>query len=99
MWGGVVCPPRPAVLIVLLLQSPAGCPGPGEGGGAQGKAGEGMLVSTGSPTGLHRPPNPSPLHRKFKTQILGQPNPETKGNKIVFRAHFESYSKSHFVDS
>ena len=36
---------------------------------------------------------------KFKTQILGQPNPEVKGKKIIFRAHFETYSKAHFVAS
>ena len=38
-------------------------------------------------------------HRKIKTQILEQPNPETKGNKNMFRAHFETYSKTHFVAS
>ena len=29
-------------------------------------------------------------HRKIKTQILGQRNPETKGKKYIFRAHFET---------
>ena len=38
-------------------------------------------------------------HRKIKTQILGQPNPETKGKKYIYRAHFETYSKTHFVAS
>ena len=39
------------------------------------------------------------LHRKIKTQILGQPNPGTKGKKKSFRAHFETYSNTHFVAS
>ena len=28
-----------------------------------------------------------PSHRKIKTQILGQPNPETKGKKKIFLEH------------
>ena len=42
---------------------------------------------------------PRSVHRKIKTQILGQPNPETKGKKNIFKAHFETYSKTHFVAS
>ena len=30
-----------------------------------------------------------PLHREIKTQFLGHPNPETKGTKNIFGAHFE----------
>ena len=41
----------------------------------------------------------SATHRKIKIQILGQPNTETKGKKNIFTAHFETYSKSHFVAS
>ena len=48
---------------------------------------------------IHRDnPNPHP-HRKIKTQILGQPNLETKGKNNNFRARFETYSKPRFVAS
>ena len=56
-----------------------------------------LSVSTfGSPVAL--PPH-GPPHRKSKTQILGKPNPETKYKENIFRAHFESYSKTNFVAS
>ena len=38
-------------------------------------------------------------HRKNKTQILGQPNPETKGKKYIFGAHFKTHSKTRFIAS
>ena len=36
------------------------------------------------------PPRPAPRapHRKVKTQILGQPNPETNGKKNIFLEHY-----------
>ena len=39
----------------------------------------------------------STLYRKIKTQILGQPNAETKGKRNIFRARCETYSKPRFV--
>ena len=43
--------------------------------------------------------NSSDLHGKTKTQILRQPNPESKGKKNIFGAHFETYLKPRFVAS
>ena len=59
--------------------------------------GTASLVVLSCPSGLDL--DSAGEHRKIKTQILGQPNPETKGKKKCFRAHFETHSKSHFVAS
>ena len=37
--------------------------------------------------------------RKIKTRVLGQPNPETEGEKNIFRAHLQTYSKTYFFAS
>ena len=47
------------------------------------------------PGGAARSRSLGSLYRKIKSQILGHPNPETKGEKNIFGEYFETYIQKH----